>query len=209
MIYFVQDGEDGPIKIGYSDDVVRRIAELSIGAHRELRVLLVISGEIEQEKQLHDRFSFAHKKGEWFWPVNELLSFIDKYKLSMVESPTEIPAHLIQLPPLDEVRICELWDKGISLNGICLDIFRHKPSGRQYARVREIIIKSGRTQRVGRTTHRQSKIDESEICQLHDQGVSLRGICLSVFGTTPGGRQVKIIKEILTKSGRTVKPRGW
>lgn len=196
MIYFIQDGEDGPIKIGYTADVANRIRDLSTSTHRRLRVLLVISGEPEQEAQLHDRFYFAHKKREWFWPVKELVEFINGYKLVVTETPTEIPEHLIPPEPLDELRICELKDQGVSLRNIYLEIFGKKPSGRQEARVREILRKSGRAGQVRR------QLDEPEICRMYDEGVSFRGICWAIMGVKVGGKQVQRIKEVLRDYGR-------
>lgn len=201
MIYFIQDGENGPIKIGYSDDVAGRIKELSTSTHNDLRVLLVISGEYEQETQLHKRFSLAHKKREWFWPVKELVEFIDGYKLSVTETIAETPAHLIPPEPLDELRICELKDQGVSLRNICLEIFGKRPNGWQEGRVSEILRKSGRS------GHARRRLDEEKICQMYDEGVSLRGICWEIFGKSGGGKYAQRIKEILKTHGRA--RHGW
>lgn len=162
MIYFIQDGDDGPIKIGYSDNVLRRIRDLRTGTHQNLRLLLAIGGGVEQEAQLHERFSFAHKKGEWFWPVNALIDFVDGYTLPPVElAPVEPPP--ITKPPthlkprrlscrrgdpqrqLDEQRICQLYDEGMNYRAIYTEIYGQPyTGGRQVATMREILKKSGR-----------------------------------------------------------------
>lgn len=75
-VYFVQQGEDGPIKIGFSDDVEHRLATLQTGSPYPLRLLLVIPGSQSKEASFHSKFADARLSGEWFRPVPELLSFI-------------------------------------------------------------------------------------------------------------------------------------
>lgn len=78
MIYFIQSGEDGPIKIGYSkNDPQERKSTFDTGNPDNLRLLGVMEGELLDEQKLQDRFDYARKKGEWFWPVRELVDFID------------------------------------------------------------------------------------------------------------------------------------
>jgi hypothetical protein len=200
MIYFIQDGDDGPIKIGYSDDVARRVRDLSTSTHNKLQILLVISGEREQEDQLHERFGFAHKRGDWFWPVKDLLSFIDGYKLSTAELSTMAPAHLPPPQPIDERVICELRDKGFGLRDIYREVFGLKPSGKTKEKVKEILRKSGR---LGGKGVVRRHIDEQKVCQLYDEGKSLHIICHEVLGQVAGGHQYRKIREVLRKSGRT------
>jgi hypothetical protein len=61
FIYFIQSGEDGPIKIGFSNQPDRRLPELQTGNPRAL-----IPGDTSVERQLHTRFEPARIRGEWF-----------------------------------------------------------------------------------------------------------------------------------------------
>jgi hypothetical protein len=66
FIYFIQSGEDGPIKIGFSNRPDRRLPELQTGNPRELILRHVIPGDTSVERQLHARFEPARIRGEWF-----------------------------------------------------------------------------------------------------------------------------------------------
>jgi hypothetical protein len=66
FIYFVQSGENGPIKIGFSNRPDRRLPELQTGNPRELVLRHVIPGDTSVERQLHTRFEPARIRGEWF-----------------------------------------------------------------------------------------------------------------------------------------------
>lgn len=92
-VYFVQAGEGGPIKIGVSGDVKTRMASLQ-GAHFErLRLLGSTPGTSEDERKLHQRFSAARVKGEWFRPVPALLLYIG------MASPSPSPSQPPYQPP--------------------------------------------------------------------------------------------------------------
>ena len=66
FIYFIQSGEDGPIKIGFSGSPDRRVPQLQTGNPRELLLRHVIPGDTAIERQLHSRFEPARIRGEWF-----------------------------------------------------------------------------------------------------------------------------------------------
>src|SRR5690606_13923580 len=69
-VYFVQRGADGPIKIGASSNVVRRLGELQIGAPEEMRLVgLWIYGGRSGERGLHALNRDDRIAGEWFAPT--------------------------------------------------------------------------------------------------------------------------------------------
>ena len=79
MIYFVQAGVDGPIKIGHSTRVPRRrLAEVQTGCPQVLKLLLTMSGDKKLERKMHALFGHAHLHGEWFNPTAQLVEFIRK-----------------------------------------------------------------------------------------------------------------------------------
>jgi hypothetical protein len=75
MIYFVQ-GYNGAIKIGWADNVDRRVAELQSASPVELKELGRMHGSNVKEKELHTRFARYRIRGEWFEPAEELLEYI-------------------------------------------------------------------------------------------------------------------------------------
>jgi Meiotically up-regulated gene 113 len=66
FIYFIQSGEHGPIKIGFSNKPTRRVPELQTGNPDELLLRHVIPGDLTVERKLHERFEPARIRGEWF-----------------------------------------------------------------------------------------------------------------------------------------------
>jgi len=76
MIYFIQQGIDGPIKIGTTDDINKRIATLQTGSPHKLRLIGVIEGDQEKERQLHNFFSAYRLTGEWFAPDKMMFDYI-------------------------------------------------------------------------------------------------------------------------------------
>lgn len=76
-VYFVQAGEGGPIKIGFTaGDVRRRIAELRTGCPYPLIPLGTIDGNESRERELHRQFRSERIGREWFAPCLELMALI-------------------------------------------------------------------------------------------------------------------------------------
>jgi hypothetical protein len=76
FVYFLQSGPDGPIKIGWSQDVTRRIEELQTANARRLVLLGTMPGRMEDEAALHTRFAHLRMEGEWFQDAVEIHSYL-------------------------------------------------------------------------------------------------------------------------------------
>lgn len=87
-VYFIQQGETGPIKIGWSTNVRSRLASLQTATHERLRLLLVLDGQPEDERRLHAWFARERRGGEWFHSNGELWGFIAA-KLAPAPSPSK------------------------------------------------------------------------------------------------------------------------
>lgn len=75
-IYFAKPvGAEGPIKIGISRDVSKRLSEMNTGPI-EIEIIAVSEGGFREERQLHVQFAPAHVRGSWFSPTPELLALI-------------------------------------------------------------------------------------------------------------------------------------
>lgn len=72
-VYFAQEKEGGPIKIGFSFNVKLRT--------KHWRVIALLPGARKTEKYLHGKFAHLRIAGEWFRPETELLEFIVKPEL--------------------------------------------------------------------------------------------------------------------------------
>ncbi len=75
-VYFIQAGENGPIKIGVSLDPPARLRSMQIGCPCELRLLGSIVGAWVAETVLHEAFNLERLRGEWFRPSPMFLEFV-------------------------------------------------------------------------------------------------------------------------------------
>lgn len=67
MIYFIQCGKDGPVKIGLTkSDPRKRLKTLQTYHHANLHLLTTIAGGPAVEIILHKRFTMFRLRGEWF-----------------------------------------------------------------------------------------------------------------------------------------------
>jgi hypothetical protein len=78
FIYFIQAGNDGPIKIGWSEDVRSRLKQLKTANALPLKLLGSIEGTQEVEQFCHKLFSHLLVDGEWFNPDTSLLEMIGR-----------------------------------------------------------------------------------------------------------------------------------
>lgn len=82
-VYFIQSGDDGPVKIGTAEVVADRVRELQCGNPQPLNLLRVIDGGRRTEAWLHRHFKASRLRSEWFAISDEMLT---------VEPPAEVVA---------------------------------------------------------------------------------------------------------------------
>lgn len=87
MIYFIQSGTDGPIKIGYSQDPTNRLKQLQTGSPKKLKLLCAVEGGFELERRLHDSLCQYHLNNEWYHPVKEITQTLDTLKEPQLQEP--------------------------------------------------------------------------------------------------------------------------
>lgn len=75
-VYFIQCGDNGPIKIGHTKDIDRRLSILQGANPQRLNLLGCFLGDSIQESELHKQFKGDRISGEWFNSSNELLNII-------------------------------------------------------------------------------------------------------------------------------------
>lgn len=75
-VYFIREGGDGPVKIGVSSWVEKRLRTLQTANSEELFLLGVIVGDEKVETEIHKRFEKYLKRGEWYYPDPKLLGEI-------------------------------------------------------------------------------------------------------------------------------------
>ena len=75
-VYFVQEGDAGPIKIGRASRAEARLARIQTGSSHELRLLCAVPGASVLERSFHVAFARDRLRGEWFRPTPELLRLV-------------------------------------------------------------------------------------------------------------------------------------
>jgi len=78
QIYFIQSGDEGPIKIGIATDVKQRMKTIDITSPNSLRLLGIMDGDLADEKRLHKKFRCDKVRGEWFKPTERLMRFVQE-----------------------------------------------------------------------------------------------------------------------------------
>lgn len=86
FVYFMQAGEGGAVKIGFSaTSVERRIKGNQVGCPQTITLLGVIEGNTALEKRFHKAFRRFAIRGEWFEPHPRLLALIAKISWSPLQ----------------------------------------------------------------------------------------------------------------------------
>ncbi len=76
-IYIATRATDGAIKVGWTSDVMRRIAELRKEYHSAVELEACFPGDKPDELRLHARFQADRLDGEWHRPSEALLAFVE------------------------------------------------------------------------------------------------------------------------------------
>jgi hypothetical protein len=74
VVYFVQRGSE--IKIGYTNDMAKRLTNFRTATTEPFKVLLTIPATTVLEGYFHDKFAEDRIEREWFKASPELLAFI-------------------------------------------------------------------------------------------------------------------------------------
>jgi hypothetical protein len=78
MIYFILNSKNNTVKIGKTDNLQKRLSQLQTGSDSCLVVILTLPGDVEEEKELHLRFSDHRLNGEWFTFSDEIKQYTNK-----------------------------------------------------------------------------------------------------------------------------------
>jgi hypothetical protein len=75
-VYFIRAGENGPIKIGFTNSIQSRLSKIATDCPPPVELIGFIErAPIEAERALHRRFAAHRIDREWFKPAPELLGF--------------------------------------------------------------------------------------------------------------------------------------
>lgn len=115
-VYFIQAGENGPVKIGYATDVAHRCRDLQTGHYEALRIIRVIeTANSTAERWLHRHFDAERLRGEWFRFDVAMLTIEPLTKNPIIVTAAPTARKFIELEPI-AIRAKE---HKISLLAIC------------------------------------------------------------------------------------------
>lgn len=105
IVYFVQEGSDGPIKIGFTRQTVEhRLRSFETGNSSPLRILGWFAAEPFEERRWHKEFAACHKHGEWFYPTAHLLNAINAITATPAQDVLKTPRRALLLSPRQKVQ---------------------------------------------------------------------------------------------------------
>jgi len=77
FVYFIQAGdENGPVKIGCSENPRMRLADLQTAHYEQLVLLGVLPGTLDLERELHRLAKDSFIRGEWYRPSPVVMMLI-------------------------------------------------------------------------------------------------------------------------------------
>lgn len=89
-VYFIQAGS-GPVKIGWSANVPRRLVKMQADNHELLTILALVAGDQSVEASFHERFAQHHLRGEWFVAAPEILHEASKHPVPAPPTRKRLP----------------------------------------------------------------------------------------------------------------------
>ena len=95
MVYFIQAGENGPIKIGASTVPQIHLDRLQQGNHEELKIVAAIPGERNLEKKVRADLEAFKRERQWFYPTDEVLDYIEKMQLIEYDMVDGVPLAIL------------------------------------------------------------------------------------------------------------------
>lgn len=100
VVYFIQATRGGPVKIGQSDRVERRLADLQSASPYPLRIVATLDGTCALERELHVLFAAHRLHGEWFRPCAEIADYLRGLNAQLATRPTLMESG-VMLPRFD------------------------------------------------------------------------------------------------------------
>ncbi|MGV0964218.1 MAG: GIY-YIG nuclease family protein [Polynucleobacter sp.] len=76
VVYFMQAGPNGPVKIGHSRSLVTRLDAIRRHNAAEVVLLGAYSGGLREEQDAHRQLAAYRIRGEWFHPTPAVLDFM-------------------------------------------------------------------------------------------------------------------------------------
>ena len=76
LVYFLQLGDGGPIKVGVAVNPLTRMANIQAGSSVPVFLRGVVPGSYDKEREIHQHLAGHRIRGEWFTPAPEVLVYV-------------------------------------------------------------------------------------------------------------------------------------
>lgn len=117
-VYVIRVGENGPVKIGWSRQPLRRLKNMQTASVEPMRLLGTADGELKTEKELHRQYKHLQLRGEWFTfcptMMDKITAPVSRRRRDISMERKEAP----RFPTADEVAE-EARDAGLSIPALC------------------------------------------------------------------------------------------
>lgn len=85
MIYLISH-QNEYLKIGYTNNIKKRLAQIQVSIPIKLEVLHLIKGDFNLEKELHSLFKEYSSNGEWFYYNDKIINYFKSQECLMWEN---------------------------------------------------------------------------------------------------------------------------
>ncbi len=85
IVYFMQEGHDGPVKIGRASHPDALRAKLQPGHLKPLRVIATFPGDAARERIIHRDLKPFRLEGKWYSPARKLFQYIETLRNPICE----------------------------------------------------------------------------------------------------------------------------
>lgn len=98
MIYFVYDRQNTTVKIGYTENIGRRLYQLKRSHGSHLVLINILSGNRQSEKIAHEKFKGLRLTGEWFTFSDDMLHIRSHELVPNADTPKKFYFAAIEVP---------------------------------------------------------------------------------------------------------------
>jgi hypothetical protein len=102
MIYAIQVGDDGPVKIGRGKNPTARLADLQVGSPFPLRLVAQCSWHDQNETIIHHHLRESYMQGEWFEPTEAVLEVVSLMRREDFAGLCKMIGRLYEMPRFDK-----------------------------------------------------------------------------------------------------------
>lgn len=123
VVYCIGNLEHSVCKIGYSQNVNKRLTELQTGCPFKLSILSVKEGGYAEEQVLHGKFRRYSLHGEWFKTHKDILDYFNVTDVkAYFNIYSEYTTILDKLSSVTDVRILMLLASYVNYNEYCITV---------------------------------------------------------------------------------------